>query len=122
MFKYDKYPELEKLHKKYKKLVDEIYTIELKLEKKSNNKLLQKQYEQSYAECKQFETVYEKAIFDIFVKIGPNMFNRRTKSFETWEHSFSMNYDTVPEANIGCLICAVEEEGGIYRFPPEYYF
>lgn len=122
MFVYKNYPEIENLHKRYKKLVDEIYSIDFKLEKKPNNELLQKQYDQAYTACKQFETIYEKAIFDIFVKICPNMYNRKTKAFETWERSFSMNYDTIPETNIGCLICAVEETGGIYRFPAEYYF
>ena len=121
MFKYDSYPELKRLHKQYKKLVDKIYKAELKLEKKPNNTLLHQQYEQAYARCKQFESAYEQAIFEIFVKVCPQMYNRRTNSFETWEDSFSMNYDTVPEANKGCLICAVEEEGGVYRFPQEYY-
>lgn len=122
MFKFDDYLKLNDLHIEYKKLVNKIYKIELKKERNPNDLLLQAQYDAAYEACKKFENeIYERAIFETFKIIRPKMLNRRTNTYEEWYDTFTMNYETVPKENKGCLICAVEEEGGLYRLPPEYY-
>ena len=111
MFKFKDYPKLEALHKEYKKLVNKIYKFDLKLERDPDNKILQEKFDEAYDACKKFENeIYEREIFETFKTICPKILNQGTNA-----------YEDVPEDNRGCLICAVEEDGGLYRLPPEYY-
>jgi hypothetical protein len=120
MFNFAKYPELAKMHKKYGKH-NNITTRALIQVVDKNASNAEKKFKELRAKEDEFLALYERVIFDNFVKIKPMLFNRRTNSFEHWDNVFGDDFDKIPESSVGCLSCAIEEDGGIYRLPAKYY-
>ena len=118
MFNFKKYPELIPYHKKRKKMsMKLIHLVNLKVDK--DNESAGIKADKLYEEIREFEKEYGQKVLELLKDVKPKFFNRRTKEYESWDEVlggvFTGNdiYD--------CLICATEEDGGLYRFPPEYY-
>lgn len=120
MFKFNDFETLIEFHKKWQKQDYKLTKslIEIVDKNKTN---YESSFNTKYQKIRLFKSVYDKAIFDIFVKLKPSMYNLSTKQYENWDQVFGENYDDIPFDNKGCLFCAVEETGGLYRFPPKYY-
>ena len=72
-----------------------------------------------YEEIREFEKEYGQKVLELLKDVKPKFFNRRTKEYESWDEVIG---GVATGDNIyRCLICATEEDGGLYRFPPEYY-
>lgn len=120
MFDFRKYSQLIECHKAYVKYQKKsTHLVVLSVEEDSLN--AKKKFHKLTLEIDDFYLYYERMIFNVFVKIKPTLINRRTNLYESWENVFGDIYDKIPERNRGCLVCAVEEAGGIYRFTQDYY-
>ena len=95
MFNFKKYPELIPYHKKRKKMSNKLsHLVNLSVDK--DNESAGIKADKRYEEIREFEKEYEE--WDEVIGViatGDNIYR--------------------------CLICATEEDGGRYRFPPEYY-
>ena len=74
-----------------------------------------------FEEIREFDKEYGQKVLELLKDVKPKLLNGATKEYEDWdtvvEHFRSKN----TENGLVFLVCAVEEAGGRYRFPPEYY-
>jgi hypothetical protein len=122
MFRFNLFPQLIEMHKQYKKLIDELYDLEFQLERSGGKKSKQLKYDEAYMNYNEYaNNVYGKVIFDIFSKIAPKLYNKRTQLFVDWNSVFCDEFDMIPENVKPGLSILIEQNGGIYRLSPEYY-
>ena len=115
MFDFKNYPELKVSHKERKKLVDALYKFE-SLDVTKNDKVNIK-WNEAVEKLNDFKNLYALQIFEILNVKKPDLLNRRTKKYEKWN-------DVVQSKKSKPLtwtISLVEEDGGLYRLPEEYY-
>lgn len=118
MFKFDNYPNIKKLHKTWEKLYNKsTHELVRIVDKKAFG--AEARFNRLQKKTDDFELLYEKVIYEELVKEKPDIFNRRTEEFESWESLIGDDYDKIPSKKI--LILLVEQHGGIYRLPDNYY-
>lgn len=120
MFKFDNYSSIKKMHKKW-----------LKYDRKSTKTLIkvvdkkafgaESRFSKSIKKQEAFDLLYEKVIFDELVKEKPNIFNRRTEEYVSWDSLIGNDFEQIPESDKVIFILLVEQNGGIYRLPDDYY-
>ena len=116
MFDFKNYPELKVFHKNRHKFVNDIYKCELRYNrtgKKEDNEL----WELAHQKLKEFDENYAKKIFEILNNVKPDLYNRFYKKCEKWDDVLK-NKKT---DSITWVIPMIEENGGRYRLPEEYY-
>ena len=118
MFNFKKYPELIPYHKKSKKMSNKLsHLVYLSVDKYKESASIEAT--KLYEEIREFEKEYGQKVLELLKDVKPKFFNRRTKEYESWDEVIG---GVATGDNIyRCLICATEEDGGLYRFPPEYY-
>ena len=120
MFNFNKYPSLVKFHKKYDKYRMRS-TRKLIAVVDYNKRGASKRFNKAMAKEEEFDALYCKAIFDLLILEKPDLLNRRTNEYETWNDVIGNDYENIPDNMWKIFTCLVEEDGGIYRLPPEYY-
>lgn len=120
MFDFNKYPTLIKFHKKYDKYSSRS-TKRLIAVVDYNKRGAKKRFDKVIAKEEAFDASYCKAIFDILILEKPDLLNRRTNEYETWADVIGNDYESIPDNMRKIFTCLVEEDGGIYRLPSEYY-
>ena len=118
MFNFKKYPELIPYHKKWVKMNKKLsHLVYLSVDKYKESASIEAN--KLYEEIREFEKEYGQKVLELLKDVKPKFFNRRTKEYESWDEVIG---GVATGDNIyRCLICATEEDGGRYRFPPEYY-
>ncbi len=118
MFNFKKYPELIPYHKKRKKMsMKLIHLVNLKVDK--DNESAGIKADKLFEESEEFDKEYGQKIYELLKDVKPKLLNGATKEYEEWDEVIGV---IATGDNIyRCLICATEEDGGRYRFPPEYY-
>lgn len=113
MFNFKNYPELKKYHIEEKKLMKSLYKNE---KKESSQKDLQS-FKETYTELIKFEKVYAKKIYNILNDQKPLLHNYIDGRHEEWDIVLKKN----KSEPLSWLVSLVEENGGRYRLPAEYY-
>ncbi|MDE6726713.1 MAG: hypothetical protein K2J80_02105 [Oscillospiraceae bacterium] len=121
MFNFKNYPELKKCHKEYQSLRNAMYKAEARYDRSGSdedNKLC----ENSINETQSFITeIYSQVVYNILIKVKPLLYNLRLKKDTTWESVFGKSFINLSTGERKGLVALIEENGGIYRLPPEYY-
>lgn len=114
VFNFNKYPELKSWHDKWNQLEKRTYKAEAKF-KKTNFVEDNNSWEKALKDWDEFMPEYAKIIFQILNKEKPNLLDLSSNSYVKWKNVFET------EANIRRTVNLVEQSGGRWRLPPEYY-
>ncbi|MCM1404684.1 MAG: hypothetical protein NC133_04285 [Prevotella sp.] len=117
MFDFKKYSKLKEYHKKWNNLVDDTYKSESKFNR-TNEKKDHDLWVLANKKVEEFDEIYAQEIFKILKDKKPILHNYIDEKYEKWD-------DVVKKYKLLTLgswvISLVEEDGGRYRLPPEYY-
>ena len=118
MFNFKKYPELIPYHKKYVKMNKKhAHLVYLSVDKYKESASIKAN--KLTVEYEEFDKEYGQKVLELLKDVKPKLLNGATKEYEEWDEVIGV---IAKGDNIyRCLICATEEDGGRYRFPPEYY-
>lgn len=120
MFKFDKYPNLLKLHLIYNDLVMESYKLEVAREKQDSNELKNKQKLQDQI-IEDFKIVtYAKEIFDILKNKNLKLYNIYEEKEYSWDEIYEDNFAKLNENQKIALVLMIEDARP-FRLPKEYY-
>ncbi|MCM1404685.1 MAG: hypothetical protein NC133_04290 [Prevotella sp.] len=114
MFNFGKYPELKPLHEKWNKLENKTYKAEGKFNK-TNSEEDNNLWGKALKEWDVFMLEYAKAIYQILSEEKPDLFDLSKNSYVKWQDVFET------ESNIRRCVNLVEQSGGRWRLPPEFY-
>ena len=121
MFDFKSYPEINNCHKKKEKLRRAMYKAESNFDR-SGSKKDDELWELAIQESQNYSlTEYSENVYIVFNKIQPLLYNRRLKKHVEWKSVFKDNFNKLSNDEKIGLVCLVEEDGGIYRLPAEYY-
>ena len=120
VFKFNNFPELQIFHEKYlnheysttKALID---VVDKKI------KGAQERFARKMSLEEKFLLIYERKIFEELVKYKPNIINLRTNTHNLWDDFIGSSFDNLPEKKKFLMVLLVEESGGVFRLPPDYY-
>ena len=113
-FDFDRFPELKSWHIKCNKIINKTYKAEGRFNKTKSvedNDL----WGEALKEWDVFMPEYAKAIFQILSKEKPDLLDLSTNSYVNWDSVFEA------EANVRRAVNLVEQTGGRWRLPPDYY-
>ncbi len=116
MFDFKNYPELKEYHKNWRNLFDNLYKYEARLNKTGKEKH-DKLWKLTYKKFEETEEKYAIAIFNILKDKKPLLNNYIDKKYEKWDDVVE-KWKAKP---INWVVSMVEESGGRYRLPAEYY-
>ncbi len=116
MFDFKSYPELKVYHKKWHNLFNNLYKYEAKLNKTGKEKN-DRLWKLTYKEFEETEEKYAIEIFNILKDEKPLLNNYIDKKYEKWDDVVK-KWKSKP---INWVVSMVEESGGRYRLPAEYY-
>ena len=121
MFNFKKYQEIKKCHKQYQDLRNIMYKAEARYNR-FVNKENQDKMENALKNTQTYVLeVYSKTVYSIFTMIKPSIYNLRTKQFISWQDLFEKDFNELSNGEKKGLVSLVEDNGGIYRLPPEFY-
>ncbi|MDE6105309.1 MAG: hypothetical protein K2G38_06500 [Clostridia bacterium] len=114
--KYECYPNLLKMHKKYRKMRAVVIRYSVKTSVDAGNKMDKA--------CNDLDayvrTEYSKAVYDIFNPIKPNLLNRRRGGEFLWDEVFDKPFEELTYEQKDYLVGLIEHDF-VYELPPEYY-
>ena len=120
MFNFSFFPEIEKSHKIFvRKHNSSLKSLIRVVDKGRKN--AERDFDKKSTQLDKFAFDYAKVIFDVFKGIKPPLLNRRSNTFESWDSVFGSDYNMIPKDLTPNLEALVEENGGLYRLPSEYY-
>lgn len=116
MFNFKNFLELNKYHKKWKKLFNDTYKKEFKYNRTGKK--------EDYKDClladenlAKYNELYAEEIFRALKDKKPLLHNYIDGKYEKWDDVVK-KYNSMP---LDWVIPLVEENGGRYRLPAEYY-
>lgn len=120
MFKFEEFPEINKVHEMNEKMLKKMYSAEMKhLQNVGDDNL--NHWQKSIDEGLNFKThVYSKVVFDIFSKLRPKLTLVRSGEKMDWNSVFGQDYDVLTNSQKKHLAMMIEDEMP-YRLPDEYY-
>ncbi len=120
MFKFNDYPSIKEMHKKY--LKHDYASTKALINVVDKNVLgAEAKFEKSMNKQDAFNLLYEKVIFDELIKEKPDIFDESKQKYKKWDSIIGSDFSKIPNSDKIILILLVEENGGIYRLPPSYY-
>ena len=120
MFKFEKYPEIKKVHQVYNKLSNATYKAEFRYEKSGNQKD-NEAWGKSIESARPNYEVYSQTVFDAFSGVKPKLFNIRTEKYEKWDEVITSSDFSKLSENEKKTLFGIVERQFLYRLPPEYY-
>ena len=120
MFKFNDYPSIKEMHKRY--LKQDYASTKALINVVDKNALgAEAKFEKTMNKQDAFNLLYEKVIFDELIKEKPDIFDKSTGKYEKWDSLIGSEFSKIPNSYKIIFILLVEENGGIYRLPPSYY-
>ncbi len=116
LFRYDLYPQLEKMHKKYRRMRLALVKCSM-----SNSESVWEKGNRTYGELNRYAwTEYAEAVYEIFEPLKPRLHNRRRGGDFAWEEVFDKPFAELTDEKRGYLVGLIEHDF-VYELPPEYY-
>ena len=116
LFKYELYPHLEKMHKKYRKM-----RLAIVRYSKRNSESAGKKLDQTTVDLEDYaRSEYSKAVYDIFAPLKPMLHDSDHNKYATWDEVFDKPFAELNELQKRYLVGLIEHDF-TFELPKEYY-